>query len=183
MASASSSRSWLRYSLRQVTSTNLPDLPSFSTIDVDGAHHLDLVAVIRGQVERGALAACHPPRCPRKRHAAGHRTGRSVRSQVTERRDSQNRILQKQRRADDVAVPVLLRVVGDRTTAGCDRRPRLPSAASPAGRPRRSRRRPPCRSLQRSPGRSDCRSSSCAFPVHLILKPFGSDVGSAADRR
>src|SRR4029077_19362931 len=33
VASATSSRLWLRYSARQVTTTNVPDLPSFSTID------------------------------------------------------------------------------------------------------------------------------------------------------
>ena len=32
-ASATNSRCWLRYSPRQVTNTNRPDLPSFSTID------------------------------------------------------------------------------------------------------------------------------------------------------
>src|SRR5690349_15990662 len=83
-------------------------------------------------MEGRAFTTCHPARGTRERHTARHRTRRTVGPQLAEPGHTEDRVLQIQRRADDVAVSMLACVVGvepQLVVIADSGRPALPVAA------------------------------------------------------
>ena len=98
---------------------------------LDGAHHFDFVAVIGRQVKGETLPAGHSLGCAGKSKTAGDRSGGTVGAKCVETRDTEHRVLQKNRRANDVAKavgPGVLRIEIQRVVVTDRRCPALPIA-------------------------------------------------------